>query len=137
MGVVRDAIQAVRDDPNLTPEEKREQIRHIRAQAFVGANINFPVSFPAGGGLTITVVTAAFNGADLVCTLGARQGGTDLPLNNPFIFVNPPTHVPDPAGDYVRESESLGGKPTSTQAYREDLLNALRTIVTDAVRAQI
>jgi hypothetical protein len=137
MGVVRDAIQAVRDDPNLTPEEKREQIRHIRAQAFVAANINFPVSFPVGGGLTITVVTAEFNGADLVCTLGARQGGTDLPLNNPFIFVNPPTHVPDPAGDYIKESGGIHGGSSVSIAYSEDLLKALRTIVTDAVRAQI
>jgi len=136
MGIVRDAIQAVRDDPNLTPAEKREQIRHIRAQAFVALNINFPLTFPAGGGLSITVVTAAFNGADLVMTLEARQGGTDLTLDNPFIFVNPPTHVPDPTGDYVKESDSLHGPPYSAK-YSEDLLKALRTMVTDAVKAQI
>jgi hypothetical protein len=136
VGVVRDAIQAVRDDPNLTPQEKRDQIRHIRAQAFVGANIQFPITFPAGGGLSITVVTAAFNGADLVMTLAAKQGGTDVVLDNPFIFVNPPTHVPDPNGDYVKPGKGQGGAPASL-TYSEDLLQALRIIVTNAVRAQL
>lgn len=95
----------------------------LRADAYATASL--PASFEHDG-LSITVVEGPVReGAVLRVTLAASQDGKELPLNNPFLFVNPPV--------MVRESDPETGETV----LREDLAAAWRVMIGEAVAGSL
>lgn len=135
MGAIKDAIAAILADSNLTDAEKKVEIRRIRGEALRDNMPNLPFTINLVGNNSITIETADWDPIRNVLTLNlsAIRAGQPLPLDNPFVYVNPPTHVEDPTGDLIRTSVGRDGV-TRTSRYREAPLLALRAIVIDSVR---
>jgi hypothetical protein len=55
---------------------------------------------------------------------------------NPFYFYNPPVLVPDPAGDIVKTWTDRQGTVHEAR-FREDVVEALRQVVLDALKDAI
>jgi hypothetical protein len=127
MGALRDAILAVLADGNLTDEEKRASIRSIKANGLRN-NATFPFTFTVAP-YTITAHDAQVMNGNLVAVLSATRSGVPVPLDNPFVFVNPPIMIPDTSNPEV-EYDIEGRR---TRGFSESPLQALRQIVVDAV----
>lgn len=61
--------------------------------------------------------------------LEASRDGVPLPVDNPYLFVNPPTKVPD--GTWRREE--IDGEERDVRNMREDAAEAFRQMVGQAV----
>lgn len=79
--------------------------------------------------ITITAGPDVQNGV-LVVEIQASRDGTPLPVDNPYLFVNPPTKVPD--GTWRRETDDLG-EERDVPNMREDPGEAFRQIVGQSV----
>lgn len=64
------------------------------------------------------------------CQVRAEKDGESLPLDNPYRFINPPIKVPD--GTWRKEWVT-GGEVIDVENEHEDIEEALRTMVYDAV----
>lgn len=133
MGAFRDRLTAALADGSLTADQRRRLARRLRAEAIRDAFPALPHTF-TDGDLTIVIIAArhlpAFDAVEF--TLAADINGLSVNLDNPFRFVNPPTAVVDPAGDYVRTDP----KSNQETRFRDDPLAALHEMIVDAVRAQ-
>lgn len=81
----------------------------------------------------------SLSGSLLRLRLGLTRNGTSVPLfggDGSLLIANPPVLVDDPAGDIVRTSTDAKGVVT-TRALREDVAEALRIAVFDAVKDSI
>lgn len=134
MGAIRDAIAAALADGTLTDAERRVLLRRIKARALRDSAPALPFTFTPGQ-FSITIETVEEVNDNLVVTLSASRLGVPIPLNNPFVFVNPPTHIEDPTGDLIRTSVGRDGV-TRTRRYREAPLLAMRQAIIEAVRLQ-
>ncbi|PYS90495.1 MAG: hypothetical protein DMF62_04850 [Acidobacteria bacterium] len=137
MGAIKNAIEAILANNNLTDAEKKVEIRRIRGEALRDNIPNLPFTINLVGNNSITIETADWDPVRNVLTLNlsAIRAGQPLPLDNPFVYVNPPTHIEDPAGtDLVQEMRDRQGNLIATKRYREAPLLALRAIVIDSVR---
>jgi len=133
MGAIRDFIAAAMADGSLTDAQRRRLIRRIRAQQIRNALPAMPFTFTPGQ-FSITVESASFDAANdaLTVVLSASRAGVPIPLDNPFVYINPPTHVPDPNGDYIRTDPKSGLVATFSEAP----LLAFRAMVLESVRLQ-
>lgn len=88
---------------------------HERASAaYNSLPANRTVAFSMDG-VTIRAHGFSLDGKSLACTIEAQRGGTSLPVDNPYTFVNPPLMVPDGEG------------------FRHDPLEAVKRMLYDAV----
>ena len=89
------------------------------------------------GAYTVTLVARPVRAANgtLQFNVKITKGGKDVTpaTMNPVRVWNPPVLIPDSAGDIVRTSTDPDGVVT-TQAFREDLHNALLAIAGNLVR---
>ena len=128
MGVARDAIMAALNNDALSDEQKRRMVRRIKARALRDAAPVTPFTI-VDGGLSVTVESVAESDDTLIVVLSATVDGVTVPVDNPFVFVNPPVLVPDPAGDVIRS-----GPHGEQTGYVEAPGRALAAVVVDAVR---
>jgi hypothetical protein len=79
-------------------------------------------------GITITLTGAPVlvaNGTGVSLTLSATSPTGPLPLDNPYIFINPPVKVPNGTWRVVNGVDR--------ENYKEDIVEALQRMVLDAV----
>lgn len=134
MGNFRDRLAAIRADGSLTVAQRQQAVRRNRAYAVHEAMPAIPFTF-ARGDLIITVVEGEYMPmvAGVQFTLEAVSAGVFVVLDNPFVFINPPTHVADPAGDTVK----VNPRDNTETRFREDPAAALLEMIVDAVKAQV
>lgn len=115
-----------RDFAGKAPRERAE----LRARAIAESDTHHPTFLH--GDFTITVVEGPrVAGASVVVTLKAVHNPTekDVPLDNPFIFINPPTMVPNGSPTTIEVAGEKVQVPTFVFAPRD----AFRQMVADAV----
>jgi hypothetical protein len=113
-----------------------------KADAMSKLTLNLPHTFTAqidtdarrNQPLRITVTRLARTGdvleLELAAETNAGGGFQAVKLDNPYLFVNPPIFVPDG----TTSTEIIRGREVQVPNLREDLAEALRTIVVDAIR---
>jgi hypothetical protein len=121
-----------------TPAERAA----VKAQALaslanlVGKSVSRTVN---GHVWKVTLMTApTYSGGTLTFDLSLKRDGVDVtpPDLNPVSIHNPPVLVSDANGDIVQTwTDRLG--VVHADAFREDLLQALLTVVADVVKASI
>lgn len=128
MGAIENAIQSILANGSLTNAQKQAQIQQTKANAinnFLTGHL--PFTFTQGvWSVTITaasVVTTPL-GYAISLTISLTRSGVTVNLGdrNPFVFINPPMLVPDPAGTIIRTATlpAWQGGGTVTQTYTED-----------------
>lgn len=151
---VRDAIVAVWADGSLTPAQKLRRTWRLRSEAcearlravdkvlpltWTAANGNLEITLhaislvrPKAWWLPASADTA--EGADIRCDVSAKWRGFDVPLGDGiFVWPNPPTEVPDPNGEIVREIYDRNGNLIGATRWREDPRAGLRQAIVDTV----
>lgn len=91
------------------------------AKLYVGAS---PYILTSYDNIDIVITNARFKDNQLIVQVDGYRDGVEIPLDNPFVFVNPPLLVPDPDGPIVLDSGN----------YREDWAAVVETIVIQAVK---
>lgn len=85
------------------------------------------------GDLAVEILKSEANGRDLVLELKVMRGKKEVPVDNPFIFRNPPIMVPD--GTYREEVED--GETVRKANFKEDAQAAIKSIIADTLRIVI
>lgn len=98
------------------------------AKAAALSMVSRPQAWTTEDGITILIEQGPFLlENDLVGVIVSATGpGGQLPLDNPYLFANPPVKVSDET-DRIEEGKRV-------ENFREDLTEALKAIVSDAVR---
>lgn len=95
---------------------------------------SFSRPWTAGGVVIAPTLVLVDDLGRLIVYATAHDAGTAVPLDLPFIYVNPPVLVPDPTGDIVVP----GGldpqdRPRPDRRLRFDAAEAFRQVVTETV----
>lgn len=124
----RAAIVAVQERRDLPAADKQVQVRAIKSAAFKAV---FPqkLTFETRRG-TATVTDFRERAGGFECRIVIP----DVPLDNPFVFINPPLLVADDDGDVEVLTPATEIAPEERRKYREDPEAALVLIVAAAVR---
>lgn len=105
----------------------------LKAQRLVEASPSLSRPFQYQG-VQITILDGPKLAGDLVAvTVSARQGRTLLPVDNPYLFVNPPILVPD--GTYREVVDPATEQVYQVPNHKENLTAALQAMIGDAVLA--
>lgn len=115
--------------------KERDPSRHksIRAyEVFFSVQYLIPFSFVADD-LTIEILSGELdeNKGMVSFTIRVLRDGNELAVSNPFIFHNPPTMVPDGT---KKTRIMKDGTEILVDNFKEDLPEALRQIIVEAVR---
>ena len=142
MGALNNRIQSVQDDGSKTRNQKKLEIRAIRAEAYEKIlDKSLPYIIQLGGGREITFVQFAMSSNNLVHfdvenrvggvlqppRLGQGQFtdklGTQRTFLNHWRVLNPPLLVNDPAGNISRVARDIDGNDIIVNR-REDVAGA-------------
>lgn len=77
-------------------------------------------------GISFVLMTVSTSGSAVTMTVAASDARGPLPMDNPYIFVNPPLHVEDSAGPIVRTQTDPVTGAISERRLRLDPLAAIK-----------
>lgn len=110
----------------MTPQERAAAIY----TALAG---NRPLVFTLDG-VTIRADGFAVDGPAITCTVvSATKNGQDLPLDNPYTFVNPPIMAPDGGTRQMPVNSRGGTRNITVPTYQRNELASMRRILYEAV----
>lgn len=93
---------------------------------------NLPRVYSADG-FQVTVTRYSVSNTSVTVWGDVTKGGVSLPISWPVVVVNPPTLVPDPAGDVSRTYQDVNGA-SRTIMFRTDPLAALYQALVDVAK---
>lgn len=128
---VKDEIETIVADAT---GDKPGRVARLKSLRLRQALPSLPLVFTAGQ-MSVTVSKAAIVNGNISLTLALTRNGVSIPLNNPFVFVNPPILVPDAAGTISIGGAALpDGTKTAVVMHREDPIAAMKAVLIDTLR---